>query len=41
MTIFSKELKNSGIDNIEIKISFSFIESNYDKDIENIPTKTF
>ena len=41
MTIFSKELKNIGINNIEIKISFSLIESNYDEDVENIIKKLF
>ncbi len=41
LTIFSKELKNKGINNIEIKIEFALIESKYDKDVENILKKLF
>lgn len=36
ITIFSKELKNIGIDDIEIKIDYSLINSNYDENVENI-----
>ncbi|MFK5881434.1 MAG: GGDEF domain-containing protein [Sulfurospirillum sp.] len=36
MTIFSKELKNIGINDIEVKVDFSLIESNYDSRVENI-----
>ncbi len=39
LTIFSKELKNIGINDIEIKIDFSLIESNYDSDVSNIVKK--
>lgn len=41
LTIFSKELKNIGIDDVEIKVDFSLVESNYDKNIENIVKKLF
>ena len=36
ITIFSKELKNIGINDIEVKVDFSLIESNYDTKVENI-----
>jgi len=36
LTIFSKELKNIGINDIEIKIDFSLIDSKYDKNVNNI-----
>lgn len=39
ITIFSKELKNIGINNIEIKIDFALINSNYDENIYNIVKK--
>ena len=41
ITIFKKELKNIGINNIEIKIDFSLINSNYDENINNIVKKLF
>lgn len=41
LTIFSKELKNIGINDIEIKIDFSLIESDYDEDVNNIIQKLF
>jgi len=41
LTMFSKELKNIGINDIEIKVDFSLIESNYDKKVENIVKKLF
>ena len=41
LTIFSKELKSKGINDIEIKIEFSLIESKYDKDVDNIIKKLF
>ncbi len=36
LTMFSKELKNIGINDIEVKVDFSMIESNYDSKVENI-----
>ena len=39
VTIFSKELKNIGINDIEIKIDYSLINSNYDKSVKNIIEK--
>ncbi len=39
LTIFSKELNNSGINDIEVKVSFSMIEANYDSNIKNIIKK--
>jgi EAL domain-containing protein (putative c-di-GMP-specific phosphodiesterase class I) len=39
ITIFSKELKNIGINDIEIKIDFSLINSNYDENVNNIVKK--
>ncbi|WP_024954455.1 GGDEF domain-containing protein [Sulfurospirillum arcachonense] len=39
ITIFSKELKNIGINNIEIKIDYSLINSNYDENVNNIIKK--
>ena len=39
MTIFSKELKNLGINDIEIKIDFTLIDSDYDSSVENIVKK--
>ena len=41
ITIFEKELKNVGINDIEIKIEFSLIDSNYDKNVNNIVKKLF
>jgi len=41
ITIFEKELKNVGINDIEIKIDFSLIDSNYDESIKNIVKKLF
>lgn len=41
LTMFSKELKNIGINDIEVKTEFSLIESNYDMKIENIIKKLF
>ncbi len=41
ITIFEKELKNVGINDIEVKIDFSLISSNYDKNINNIIKKLF
>jgi len=39
LTIFSKELKNIGINDIEIKIDFALLESDYDDNIKNIIDK--
>lgn len=39
ITIFSKELKNIGINDIEIKIDFALIDSNYDENVKNIVKK--
>ena len=39
LTIFSKELKNIGINDIEIKTKFALIESDYDKNVDNIVKK--
>jgi len=36
LTMFAKELKNIGINDIEVKVDFSLIESNYDNRVENI-----
>jgi len=41
ITIFEKELKNIGINDIEIKIDFSLINSNYDENVNNIVKKLF
>lgn len=41
ITIFEKELKNIGINDIEIKIDFSLINSNYDESIKNIVKQLF
>jgi len=41
ITIFEKELKNIGINDIEIKIDFSLIDSKYDKNVKNIVKKLF
>ncbi|MDX1808714.1 MAG: GGDEF domain-containing protein [Sulfurospirillaceae bacterium] len=41
LTMFSKELKNQGINDIEVKTEFSLIESNYDTKLENIIKKLF
>ncbi len=41
VTIFEKELKNIGINDIEIKIDFSLINSNYDNNVDNIIKKLF
>ena len=41
LTIFSKELKNSGINDIEVKVNFSMIEANYDSNIKNILEKLY
>jgi len=39
--IFEKKLKNVGINNIELKIDFSLLSLNYDKNIKNIIKKLF
>ncbi len=39
ITIFEKELKHIGINDIEIKIDFALINSNYDKSVKNIVEK--
>ncbi len=41
LRIFSNDLKNNGIDEIEIKIGFSLIERVYDKSVKNIVKKLF
>ena len=41
LMMFSKELKNIGINDIEVKVDFSLIESDYDKKVENIIKKLF
>jgi len=41
LTIFEKELKNVGINDIELKIEFSLINSDYDKSVKNIVKKLF
>lgn len=41
LTQFSKELKNKGIDNIEIKLDFSILEADYDENSKNIIDKLF
>jgi diguanylate cyclase (GGDEF)-like protein len=41
LTIFSKELKNNGIENIEVKIDFSLLDIAYDKNTLNIVKKLF
>lgn len=41
LTIFSKELKNIGIENIEIKIDFSLLDAAYDTNTLNIVKKLF
>jgi len=39
LTIFSKELRNIGINDIEIKTDFSLLDSKYDKNVNNIIKK--
>lgn len=39
ITIFSKELKNIGINDIEIKIDYALLNSNYDENVKNIVEK--
>jgi diguanylate cyclase (GGDEF)-like protein len=39
MTIFTKNIQNVGIDNIELKVNVSLIHANYDPDIDNIIEK--
>ena len=41
ITIFEKELKHVGINDIEIKIDFSLIDSDYDENVNNIVKKLF
>lgn len=41
LTIFSKELKNVGINNIEVKIEFSLLESDYDTNVGNVVEQLF
>lgn len=41
LTIFSKELRQTSINHIEVKVDFSLIESNYDKNVDNIIEKLF
>ncbi len=41
ITIFEKELKHVGINDIEIKIDFSLIDSDYDENVKNIVKKLF
>lgn len=41
LTIFSKELKNVGINNIEVKLEFSLIEADYDENIKNTIEQLF
>jgi len=41
LTIFSKELKNIGINDIEVKIDFSLIDLKYDENVNNIIKKLF
>jgi len=41
ITIFEKELKHIGINDIEIKIEFALIDSNYDQNVNNIVKKLF
>lgn len=41
LTIFSKELKNIGIENIEIKIDFTLLDANYDKNTLNTVKRLF
>lgn len=41
LTVFAKELKNVGINNIEVKIEFSLLESDYDTNITNIIEQLF
>jgi EAL domain-containing protein (putative c-di-GMP-specific phosphodiesterase class I) len=41
LIIFSKELKNIGINDIEIKIDFSLIDIKYDENVNNIIKKLF
>ncbi|MDD2383458.1 MAG: GGDEF domain-containing protein [Sulfurospirillaceae bacterium] len=41
LTRFSKELKNKGIDNIEIKLDFSILEADYDDNSKNIIEQLF
>jgi len=41
LMMFSKELKNVGINDIEIKVNFSLLPSHYDKKVENIIKKLF
>lgn len=39
--IFERELKNKGIDNIEVKMSFALLENSYDPSINNCIKKLF
>lgn len=39
LTIFSKELKNIGISDIEVKVDFAIISSQYDRNVINIVKK--
>jgi diguanylate cyclase (GGDEF)-like protein len=41
ITIYEKELKNIGINDIEIKIEFALIDSTYDNNVNNIVKKLF
>ena len=41
MTIFTKNLQNTGIENIEVKLNFSLINANYDTSLENVIEKLF
>ena len=41
LRVFSSELKNIGINHIEIKIKFSMIELSFDKKVDNIIKKLF
>lgn len=41
LTIFSKELRNIGINDIEVKIDFSLIEADYDTNVKNIIEKLY
>ena len=41
ITIYEKELKNIGINNIELKIEFALLDSNYDNNVNNTIKKLF
>lgn len=41
LTIFSKELRNIGINDIEVKMDFSLIEADYDTNVKNIIEKLY